>query len=507
MSDEAHSNAPVVANTHNTDSNSTGVTSAAPPTSTGQVLATPTCDPIDSEGQPSSQAELDAAWEAQRARQQYYVYARGGNKDAITQIVGRTTWIGMEDHPLGMAFDVMSGLDVAKVRSLVDFIVPTEQELPVTEEPGMLYVWPRRERVNDKWTDCRRWSVGANQHSAILAQMQQQIGLVQAGLTRKWERKFVLTVRVTGEKYCDAIDWIQKNDLEYEVATIPPVSTAFLEIRHTGPRQTQMGASVAKEQQANLERLYPGLRWGRTEPIVGYKVMVMIPRALTHEDAFTSTNGVWKTRFYLASSNEEKPAAAKAANDTIAKDWARRNAEQFKQTLIRDGLVPEDVIARIDKNNDDSDDESEGAQTRQAIKSELSNRNKILTSTLRQVAQVLTNCHIDSKGREAAMALISESMPEGVGRANAYVAALATIDSPKQLERVIELTGDIRRGVPDWEARVKTWAQHLVTQPPPPPVKMLNGRAATKPNKKRANKNDKPATNPNKTKEAAKRGK
>jgi hypothetical protein len=36
---------------------------------------------------------------------------------------------------------------------------------------------------------------------------------------------------------------------------------------------------------------------------------------------------------------------------------------------------------------------------------------------------------------------------------------------------------------------------------------MLNGRAATKPNKKHANKNDKPATNPNKTKDAAKRGK
>ena len=84
-----------------------------PPTSTGLVLATPTCHPIDSEGQPSSQAELDAAWEAQRARQQYYVYARGGNKDAITRIVGRTTWIGMEDHPLGMAFDVMSGLEMS----------------------------------------------------------------------------------------------------------------------------------------------------------------------------------------------------------------------------------------------------------------------------------------------------------------------------------------------------------------------------------------------------------
>jgi hypothetical protein len=233
----------------------------------------------------------------------------------------------------------------------------------------------------------------------------------------------------------------------------------------------------------------------------------MIPAILTHEDAFATTDGTWKVRFYAATEATEKAQDVKTANEKIAKEWAEKAYETELRNLVKGGKVTEEELAKIDKDEGSGDDDAEAM--RQLFKGELSNRKKTITKTLTQVAHVLATCHVDKKGREAAVALVAAAVPDAVERSSRYFEAMKTIEGPKQLQDVIQLLGKAQLNEPTYNESATTWAERIKSVPAPPTVKTLNGRAPAKakPKPKNNPKTDPPATTTAKATGTAQRGK
>lgn len=391
--------------------------------------------------------------------------------EACCKAEAKPSWFGTDKHPLGLASTVITDhilkdiKDKAKILGHAVFHCPIKSYLGDMSRPGIIAVWPERERPPKKDSGrteegnkkpvrqpVARWSK-EDAHddirrlfSTALGETRCALGRVKVGGARNGVVAVLL--ETTPGNFNQAVRLAQENQLQWQMESATTVTTAFLSVT-TSMRNVGIGTLVAPVVRKEIEERYPGLSWLKTESVLfGTLLVASIPKTLGPDECFVEERHGCKISFTLT--EPTKPTSEETENLTAALDQAQREAEEALQRRTKDGLATIRASTAVRPMEVDGDtaaiSDSDASVVTTDTQEEFA---KAVTTVAMQPVRGVCNelckkfarLNVSAKGRELAGAMILRCTPEEPDDIEAYVGALKVASSPGLIPGIVQRYG------------------------------------------------------------------
>ena len=423
--------------------------------------------PLGADGSPTG---VDGARKSEKV-----IWARGGTKSALLEVLPDVLWMNMETHHLGMASCVVDvDLEAEAVKAVVEqctFVLDAADVVTDTRLPGTFVVWPKRYFREGKWAVAQSWSQDSSPQ-AIRTRLKKACGKgSKFGLQLRFGRPGLLVQCAHASSAVTAMAEAKRMDLEVDVLASPAAASLWFEVTappHVGPLEL---SAVVRAQRKELAEKYPGCVFGDADStFVGYRCLVTVFTTINVAAQFALSVKDVRVRFVVPGDTSTVPRAnvlksdsEKVATEVAANVKKRLVSQVEKETGVKVGSMGEDGA---ESDSSKATDEQEGEVMEAAMEEIVAAVKTGLESVLPTLARAgVTDAERVRLGKE-----LGDAVPEGVGEALAYIEKWKTVHSASD---VAMLLGS--RGV------AVSWADRLRSVPQPPPASAWNRAVARKP--------------------------